>query len=210
MDERLGVRHHRGGTACRRTAQASRAQRPCVQGPAGLAEQRVNAPCAFFPPQPTNAGARRLYEDAGGSRLICSLDEPQGIEGRRHYEVRDAQGWVIGKIQRIAPLKHAVKLTWRIVQLGHPEIVSSAEWACTAVSLTLARRLPARGNASLIKVFTKAASSQRFANSVAEATDAARGAGPCARASAPPPRPGFLRGAGIVGVSCRPASVPPT
>jgi hypothetical protein len=97
--------------------------------PQGLAGQRVNAPCAFFPPQPLDGGARRLYEDAGGSRLLCSLDEPQDIGGRRHYEVRDAQGEAIGTIQRIAPLKYALKATWRIVQPGHPEIVSSAEWA---------------------------------------------------------------------------------
>ncbi|MEU0999289.1 hypothetical protein [Streptomyces tibetensis] len=97
--------------------------------PQGLAGQRVNAPCAFFPPHPSDADARRLYEDAEGTRLLCSLDEPQDIEGRRHYEVRDAQGGAIGTIQRIAPLKHALKPTWRIAQPGHPEIVSSAEWA---------------------------------------------------------------------------------
>jgi hypothetical protein len=95
----------------------------------GLAGQRVNAPCAFFPPQPSDADARRLYEDAEGSRLLCSFDEPHDIEGRRHYEVRDARGEAIGTIQRIAPLKHALKPTWRITQPGHPEIVSSAEWA---------------------------------------------------------------------------------
>ncbi|MGA5893794.1 hypothetical protein [Streptomyces venetus] len=96
--------------------------------PHGSGDQRVNAPCAFFPPQASTANGRRLYEDAEGSRLLCSLDEPQDVEGRRHHEVRDAGGQVIGTIQRIAPLKHAVKPTWRIAQPGHPEIVSSAEW----------------------------------------------------------------------------------
>ncbi|WP_051905981.1 MULTISPECIES: hypothetical protein [Streptomyces] len=91
--------------------------------------RRVNAPCAFFPPQSSAAEARRLYEDAEGGRLICSLDEPQDVEGRRHHMVRDERGEAIGTIQRIAPLKHALKPTWRIAQPGHPEIVSSAEWA---------------------------------------------------------------------------------
>ncbi|MFI6371575.1 hypothetical protein [Streptomyces sp. NPDC050546] len=97
--------------------------------PQGSGGQRVNAPCAFFPPQPSAAGGQRLYEDAEGTRPLCSLDEPQDVEGRRHYAVRDARGEGIGTIQRIAPLKHALKPTWRILQPGHPEIVSSAEWA---------------------------------------------------------------------------------
>ncbi|WP_039933424.1 hypothetical protein [Streptomyces viridochromogenes] len=97
--------------------------------PYGSGVQRVNAPCAFFPSQASAAEDRRLYEDAEGSRLLCSVDEPQDVEGRRHHEVRDVRGQVIGTIQRIAPLKHAVKPTWRIAQPGHPEIVSSAEWA---------------------------------------------------------------------------------
>ncbi|MFF7732407.1 hypothetical protein [Streptomyces sp. NPDC007984] len=97
--------------------------------PQGLAGQRVNAPCAFFPPQSSDRDSRHLYEDAEGTRLLCSLDEPQDIKGRRHYEVLDARGGAIGTIQRIAPLKHALKPTWRITQPGHPEIVSSAEWA---------------------------------------------------------------------------------
>ncbi|MFF7732406.1 PE-PGRS family protein [Streptomyces sp. NPDC007984] len=56
------------------------------------------------------------------------------------------------------------------------------------------------GNASLIKVFTKAANSQRFANSVAETTNAARGAGALRTGlGAAAKTAGFLRGAGIVG-----------
>jgi hypothetical protein len=56
------------------------------------------------------------------------------------------------------------------------------------------------GNASLIKVFTKAANGQRFANSVAEATNAARGAGALRTGlGAAAKTAGFLRGAGIVG-----------
>ncbi|MFD6168157.1 hypothetical protein [Streptomyces coeruleorubidus] len=97
--------------------------------PQGSGAQRVNAPCAFFPPQPSAADGRRLYEDAEGGRLLCSLDEPQDVDGRRHYAVRDVRGQVIGTIQRIAPLKHALKPTWRIAQPGHPDIVTSAEWA---------------------------------------------------------------------------------
>ncbi|MGW7818689.1 PE-PGRS family protein [Streptomyces puniciscabiei] len=56
------------------------------------------------------------------------------------------------------------------------------------------------GNASLVKVFTKAANSQRFANSFAEATNAARGAGALRTGLGAAARTaGFLRGVGIVG-----------
>ncbi|MEU1159516.1 PE-PGRS family protein [Streptomyces sp. NPDC005921] len=56
------------------------------------------------------------------------------------------------------------------------------------------------GNASLIKVFSKAANSQRFANSAAEATGAARGAGALRFGLGTAAKTaGFLRGAGIVG-----------
>ena len=56
------------------------------------------------------------------------------------------------------------------------------------------------GNASLLKVFTKASNSQRFANSAAEATNAARGAGALRTGlGAAAKTAGFLRGAGIVG-----------
>ncbi|GGL73492.1 hypothetical protein GCM10010129_16380 [Streptomyces fumigatiscleroticus] len=104
--------------------------------PQGARERRVNAPCAFFPPQfpasstsSAEATARRLYEDPEGRTLLCAVDEPQDASGERHYGVRDGQGNTIGTIRRIAPLKHALKPTWRIDQPGHPEIVSSAEWA---------------------------------------------------------------------------------
>ncbi|MFS8204864.1 hypothetical protein ACLVWQ_40100 [Streptomyces sp. CWNU-52B] len=100
--------------------------------PHGGGLQRVYAPCAFFPPPATATGPRlslSLYEDAEGRTLLCSLDAAEGSGGERRHNVRDGQGDVIGAIRRISPLKHALKPTWRIDQPGHPEIVSSAEWA---------------------------------------------------------------------------------
>ncbi|MGW7818690.1 hypothetical protein ACWGLF_11235 [Streptomyces puniciscabiei] len=98
--------------------------------PQGPAAQRVNAPCAFFSPLPEAGGKnRRLFTDVEGRTLLCSVDEPREEDGARYYAVRDGQGQVIGSILRIAPLKHALKPTWRMRQSGHAEIVSSAEWA---------------------------------------------------------------------------------
>ncbi|MFF9112904.1 MULTISPECIES: hypothetical protein [unclassified Streptomyces] len=98
--------------------------------PHGGGAQRVNAPCAFLPPQTAEqAAGLRLYEDAQGQRPLCSVDEPQDVDGERHHAVRDGHGQTIGTIRRIPPLKHALKPTWRIDQPGHTEIVSSAEWA---------------------------------------------------------------------------------
>ncbi len=103
--------------------------------PSGGGEQRVHAPCAFFPPgsppgSPSSSPTGlRLYEDAEGQQLLCSVDDPQEAKGERQYHVRDGQGQAIGTIRRLAPLKHALKPTWRIDQPDHPEIVSSAEWA---------------------------------------------------------------------------------
>lgn len=91
--------------------------------------QQVNAPCAFFPPEPSPEAGLRLYEDAQGNRLLCSVDRSKDSEGRRCYEVLDAEHRPIGTIVRIAPLKHALKPTYRLIQPGRPEIVSSAEWA---------------------------------------------------------------------------------
>jgi hypothetical protein len=99
-----------------------------VRVPHGGGVQRVNAPCAFFPPQ-GNADDMRLYEDADGHRLLCSVDGPEEADGARRYQVRDGQDQVVGAVRRIPPLKHALKPTWRIQQPGRPEIVSSAEWA---------------------------------------------------------------------------------
>jgi len=90
--------------------------------------QRVNAPCAFFPPQGTSNDLR-LYEDAEGRSLLCSVDDPEEADRARHYRVRDGQGQIVGTVRRIPPLKRALKPTWRIEQPGRPEIVSSAEWA---------------------------------------------------------------------------------
>ncbi|GAA2641208.1 hypothetical protein GCM10010307_42390 [Streptomyces vastus] len=101
--------------------------------PHGGGMQRVFAPCAFFPPEtPTTSSSApglRLYEDAEGRTLLCSLDEPEEIKGERRRYVRDGKGQTIGTIRRISPLKHALKPTWRIDQPGHSEIVSSEEWA---------------------------------------------------------------------------------
>lgn len=96
--------------------------------PHGGGMQRVNAPCAFFPPQ-GDANDLRLYEDIEGRTLLCSVDDPEEADGARHFRVRDGQGRIVGTIRRIPPLKHALKATWRLEQPGRPEIVSSGEWA---------------------------------------------------------------------------------
>ncbi|MFI9245017.1 hypothetical protein ACIGXF_21075 [Streptomyces sp. NPDC053086] len=97
--------------------------------PQGGTAQRVNAPCAFFPP-PSQASAKsqRLFADAEGRTPLCSVDDPRVGDGVRRYDVRDGQGQHIGSIRRVAPLKHALKPTWRLHQPGHPQIISSAEW----------------------------------------------------------------------------------
>ncbi|MDT0613573.1 hypothetical protein [Streptomyces lancefieldiae] len=101
-----------------------------VRVPQGGGLQRVNAPCAFFPPEATSSDSpQRLYEDPAGQRLLCSVDAPRNGDGTRQYGVRDAEGELVGHIHRVAPLKHALRPTWRLDQPGHPEIVSSAEWA---------------------------------------------------------------------------------
>ncbi|MFJ2568495.1 hypothetical protein ACIO02_37225 [Streptomyces sp. NPDC087568] len=115
---------------------AGRRRRP-VLGPRAFrvpqrrGEQCVNAPCAFFPQQPSSPGSPelRLYEDVDGRTLLCSVDEPVKAGGERHFAVRDGQGRAIGTIRRIAPLKYALAPVWRIDQPGHAEIVSSGEWA---------------------------------------------------------------------------------
>ncbi|WP_430741612.1 hypothetical protein ACQZOG_16930 [Streptomyces sp. P13-3-3] len=96
----------------------------------GAGAQRVLSPCAFFPP-PTHPEdlARSLYEDPEGTQLLCSVDEPENVDGIRHHRVIGAGGEIVGTILRTAPLRHALKPTWRIDQPGHPAIVSSAEWA---------------------------------------------------------------------------------
>ncbi|MGW2956980.1 hypothetical protein ACWDGI_00635 [Streptomyces sp. NPDC001220] len=99
-----------------------------VRVPHGGSARKVNAPCAFFPPQGAADGLR-LYEDAEGHRLLCSVDDPEDAGGARRYQVRDGLGQVVGAVRRIPPLKHALRPTWRIEQRGRPELVSSAEWA---------------------------------------------------------------------------------
>ncbi|WJV48393.1 hypothetical protein [Streptomyces flavofungini] len=104
-----------------------------IRVPHGSGAQRVLAPCAYVPPEAPSASAPdaalRLYEDAEGRQLLCSLDSPEDVKGERRYPVRCGQGELIGTIRRISPLKHALKPTWRIEQPGHPEITNSAEWA---------------------------------------------------------------------------------
>ncbi|MFI8092396.1 hypothetical protein ACIF9R_29410 [Streptomyces sp. NPDC086080] len=96
----------------------------------GRGAQRVLAPCAFFPPSSRPKAAEKgLYMDPEGHQLLCSVGEPEHVNGMRHYRVHDAHGEPIGTIRRISPLKHALKPTWRIDQPGRPEITSSAEWA---------------------------------------------------------------------------------
>ncbi|MFA3873584.1 hypothetical protein ABS735_07825 [Streptomyces sp. MMCC 100] len=111
--------------------------RRAIRVPQGGGLQRVNAPCAFFPCETLHKdGPHRLYEDPEGERLLCSID---AADGRRRYGVRDPQGALVGSIHRVAPLKHALRPTWRLGQPGHPEIVSSAEWAKNGPSEMLQR-----------------------------------------------------------------------
>ncbi|MFG2964537.1 hypothetical protein ACGFZS_14780 [Streptomyces sp. NPDC048288] len=104
-----------------------------VRVPHGGGAQKVNAPCAFLPPQ-GSADDLRLYQDVEGRNLLCSVGDPEEADGVRHYRVRDGQGQLVGTVRRLPPLKHALKATWRIEQPGHPEIVSSAEWAKNGVT----------------------------------------------------------------------------
>ncbi|WP_217140657.1 hypothetical protein [Streptomyces sp. AC627_RSS907] len=120
-DEERPATEHR-----RRAVQGPRA----IRVPQGGGLQRVNAPCAFFSPDATSEGSpQRLYKDPEGRRVLCSVGSPRNSDGTRQYGVRDAQGELVGHIRRVAPLKHALRPTWRIDQPGHPEMVSSAEWA---------------------------------------------------------------------------------
>ncbi|MFD7873045.1 hypothetical protein ACFV5G_02760 [Streptomyces sp. NPDC059766] len=98
--------------------------------PSGSGAQRVNAPCAFFPPGATTTDLC-LYEDAQGRSLLCRVDGPETKADVRDYRIRDAQGQVIGTVRRVRALRHALKPTWRIEQPGRPEIVSGTERAAT-------------------------------------------------------------------------------
>ncbi|MFG2949089.1 hypothetical protein [Streptomyces adustus] len=96
--------------------------------PSGSGAQRVDAPCAFFPPGAAGTDPC-LYEDAQGRSLLCRVDGPEKVAGVRDHRVRDAQGRVIGTVRRVPALRRALKPTWRIEQPGRPEIVSDGEWA---------------------------------------------------------------------------------
>lgn len=104
-----------------------------VRSPQGGGELRVFAPAAYVlsktPAASATSAERSLYEDAEGRNLLCSLDAAETVEGERHHVVNDGQGSPIGTIRRIAPLKHALRSTWRIEQPGHAPITNSAEWA---------------------------------------------------------------------------------
>ncbi|MFR0358969.1 hypothetical protein [Streptomyces sediminimaris] len=76
--------------------------------PHGGGMQRVNAPCAFLPPQGA-ANGLRLYEDAEGRTLLCSVDDPEEADGARHYRLRDGQGRIVDTVRRIPPLRHALR-----------------------------------------------------------------------------------------------------
>ncbi|MEV6792779.1 hypothetical protein AB0M87_12400 [Streptomyces sp. NPDC051320] len=104
-----------------------------VRVPKGGKELRVNAPCAYVAPAsrartgPSDSHLT-LYEDPEAQRLLCYVDAPQEVGGKRHHVVRDGQGQVIGTLRRVPP-KRPFKHTWRIDQPGHPEIVGRNEWA---------------------------------------------------------------------------------
>lgn len=106
--------------------------RPAVRVPMGSKDLPVLAPCAFLGSSSlTHLPSRpdfTLYEDPDAQRLLCFVEEPQEVDGERHYVVRDPQGQAIGTLRRIPP-KRPFKHTWRIDQPGHPEMVGRNEWA---------------------------------------------------------------------------------
>jgi hypothetical protein len=106
--------------------------RPAVRVPMGSKQLPVLAPCAFLGSSSSSQLPSRpeysLFEDPDGLRLLCYVEEPEEVDGERHYRVRDGQGQVLGTLRRIPP-KRPFKHTWRIDQPGHPEIVGRNEWA---------------------------------------------------------------------------------
>lgn len=106
--------------------------KPAVRVPQGGKDYPVLAPCAFLGSSSVERLPSRpeltLYEDPDAQRLLCYVEEPREVNGERHYDVRDAQGQLLGTLRRIPP-KRPFKHTWCIEQPGHPEIVGRNEWA---------------------------------------------------------------------------------
>ncbi|MDT0613572.1 PE-PGRS family protein [Streptomyces lancefieldiae] len=98
---------------------------------------------------------------------------------------------------RSAPLMNTLRANGAIDFLVGSDKVAQMYGGFTHSGQAVARA----GNASLVKIFTKAANSQRFANSVAEVLpNAARGSGALRTGLVTAAKgAGFLRGAGIVG-----------
>lgn len=106
--------------------------RPAIRVPMGPKQLPVLAPCAFLgaasAPQSPSRPELTLYEDPDALRLLCYVEEPQTVDGEKHYTVRDGQGRTIGVLRRIPP-KRPFRHTWRIDQPGHPEIAGRSSWA---------------------------------------------------------------------------------
>ncbi|MBB5934691.1 hypothetical protein [Streptomyces zagrosensis] len=104
-----------------------------IRVPKGGKDYRVYAPCAFCRPAsrpaPPDSTGPWLYEDEAAERLLCSVDKGAEAEGGQGYHVRDGQGDTIGTIHRLPPSKRIFKHTWRIEQVGHPEIIGRNQWA---------------------------------------------------------------------------------
>ncbi|MER0241071.1 hypothetical protein AAHZ94_03345 [Streptomyces sp. HSW2009] len=104
-----------------------------IRVPSGGKNYRVYAPCAYCAPAaastPPGVTGPCLYEDEAGERLLCALDSAAETDGERQHRVIDAQGELIGTITRIPPTKRMFKHTWRMEQVGHPEIIGRNQWA---------------------------------------------------------------------------------
>ncbi|MEU3959951.1 hypothetical protein AB0F42_09030 [Streptomyces buecherae] len=104
-----------------------------IRVPSGGKNYRVYAPCAYCAPPsaPTLPGVTGpcLYEDEAAERLLCSLNDVGESDGEHQHQVRDARGELIGSITRIPPSKRMFKHTWRIEQVGQPEIIGRNQWA---------------------------------------------------------------------------------
>ncbi|GGL73489.1 hypothetical protein GCM10010129_16370 [Streptomyces fumigatiscleroticus] len=143
----------------------------------------LSAPGSWLPGQLGN-----LF---GRSTTYQNLSRIPLTSGLRGDLIGQGYNWV-----RSTPLMNTLRANGVIDFL-----VGSDQVAKTYAGFTHSGQAVTRaGNASLVKVFTKAANSQRFANSVAEATNTARGAGALRTGlGAAAKTAGFLRGAGIVG-----------
>ncbi|MFD5909601.1 PE-PGRS family protein [Streptomyces massasporeus] len=143
----------------------------------------LSAPGSWLPGQ-----LGSLFGRSSAYQSLSRIPLTSGLQGDL---IGQGYNWV-----RATPLMNTLRANGAIDFL-----VGSDEAARMYGGFTHSGQAVARaGNTSLIKVFTKAANSQRFANSVAEATNAARGAGALRTGlGAAAKTAGFLRGAGIVG-----------